>query len=287
MPDNEIIHLIEKIRERYGRIYSPAGNVICIEADLLLADIRELYEKMSSLPVVDTSMNVETQIREEEIVQQDEETEHNDEFVSSFSPEPDIPEVKPVEIIPEPVLEFVPAPEPVFPEPIGQLIQDPEPIPEPELPVQPPVVVVAPEPAIAIRSDEREEHQGYSASASHGLDLFGAPLPTLADKFGEEKRSVNEKIHTDASADKSIGSKLRQPVTDLKTSIGINDRFLFINELFDGDMRIYDETLSSFNSCASLQDALAIFENTKISRGWAAGLEPVDRLLDFIHRRFA
>jgi hypothetical protein len=287
MPDNEIVRLIEKISERYNRIYGPSGNLVRLEADILLAEIRELYEKLSASFVADYSVNLQKKVHVEEIVQQEEEPERNDEFVLSFSSEPDTHALNPDENIPEPVPEFTPVPESVFPEPVEQLIYDSENLGDQKSTTPVPFEVSVPKPATSVRSFEQEEHHGYSSSASQGLDLFGAPLPTLADKLSEEKRSVNEKMHSETGADKSIASTLRQPVTDLKTSIGINDRFLFINELFEGDMRNYDETLRKLNTCATLQDALAVFEMTKRAGGWTEDMESVDKLLDFVHRRYS
>lgn len=275
MPDNEIIRLIDKIRNRYDRIYGPTGNIVRIEADQLLADIRELYEKLSFLPLSEAPPETNKLPLEEPEVQ------HIEEPVFEVADEPlTSPQANPEpENTTEPVLEFKPSTIEAFPEPIADLIQGNETTEEKQPPVRPHVEF---EPPYA-----HEEFRRKSITETQGLDLFGAPLPTLADKLSEEKRSVNEKMHSEATAGGSIGSKLRQPVTDLKTAIGINDRFHFINELFEGDMRVYDEMLRNLNTCASLGDALSFFESTKISRGWTDELESVNKLLDFIHRRYA
>jgi len=286
MPDNEIIRLIEKIRERYERVHSPSGIIPRIEADLMLADIRELYDKLSSPVVVETLLNTHKQMQGEENIRRDEDPGQGEADTDSIPFLQDIPEMKSNEIASEPVIELIPDQETIFPEPTGEHSLKSEPLVEPKTKIQTTVEIPSTAPEISVRSSLREEHSGYSVSASQGLDLFGAPLPTLADKLGEEKRSVNEKLHT-GTGEESIGSKLRQTVTDLKTAIGINDRFLFINELFEGDMRVYDETLKSLNTCASLPDAISIFEDIKISRGWTDELESVDKLLEFIQRRYA
>jgi hypothetical protein len=288
MPDNEIIQLIEKIRERYKRIYGPTGNTIRIETDLILADIRELYEKMSSLPKVDTLETMHEQQLKEVSIQLNEEPVHVESVPIPGSSSSENAESKSLKTAAEPVFEFVPAQEKIFTEPIVEMISEEE--TSDELHTATVLSAAGPaltDPVINIPSFTHDELHGKTTSSNHGLDLFGAPLPTLADKLGEEKRSVNERLNSEANVDKRLGSKLRQPVTDLKSAIGINDRFHFINELFEGDMRVYDEMLTSLNTCASLRDALSIFENTKISRGWNTELESVNKLLDFIHRRYA
>lgn len=281
MPENEIIRLIEKIRERYDRIYGPSGKVITIEADLMLADIRHLYEKLSSPSLADTPPVAYEIPLEEEIIEPDKEPVQSE---AVAKPIPSPPANLKMENTDKPVFEFVPSPMEAFSEPIADLITEDETADEIHPPAQPPAL---PQPAISKQSFGHEEHRGKSISEIQGLDLFGTPLPIMADKLGEEKWSVNEKLNAETIAEKSIGSKLRQPVTDLKTAIGINDRFHFINELFEGDMRVYDEVLTNLNTSASLQDAISIFESIKITRGWTADLESVSKLLDFIHRRFA
>jgi hypothetical protein len=275
MPDNEIIRLIEKIRNRYDRIYGPTGNLVRIEADQLLADIRELYEKLSS-PALSEVLPETNKLPLEET-----EIQHIEESAFEVADEPlkSPRENREPEDIAEPVLEFKPSTIEAFPEPIADFIPEDEVIEEKQPAARPHVEFEPP-------SAHKEFHR-KSITETQGLDLFGAPLPTLADKLGEEKRSVNEKLHSESSSDKSIGLKLRQPVTDLMTAIGINDRFHFINELFEGDMRVYDEMLTKLNTCGSLQPALEYFERTKISRGWTDELESVNKLLDFIHRRYA
>ena len=287
MPDNEIIQLIEKIRVRYERIKGPSGNVIRIESDLMLADIRELYEKLSTPAIDDTLLNTDQQQWEEVSIQHDEELVQSEETSTIIHSQQEITEVKPDQYTAEPVLEFIAPPEDTIEEPIADLLHEDENTSEILSPTLPAGESDFSDPAII---EQPFSHQGPGrnpATGTQGLDLFGTPLPTLAEKLGEEKRLINERLNSEPNTDKSIGSKLRQPVTDLKTAIGINDRFHFINELFEGDMRHYDEMLTSLNLCASLQDAISMFEIIKIQRGWTDDLESVHKLLDFIHRRYA
>jgi len=48
---------------------------------------------------------------------------------------------------------------------------------------------------------------------------------------------------------KELGSILKEsPVKDLKKAIGINDRFVFIEELFRGDEIMYERSIKTINS---------------------------------------
>lgn len=302
MANEEIIHLIGKIRDRYNQIQDPTGTIVRIEVDLLRADIRELYEKISLLtqsqpPIISQQPQYsKPEMRKEEsplkvdTVSESEFTpgpasevfpppQHVEE---SFSPDPLLKRYAPETTSPSPK---VPEPEPeiisptLIPEPISQeetLIETATHAPA-QTPLQPPPT--EPSPWLHVHEVSTPVHST--------LDLFGAATPTLADKFRGEKRSINEKLNMETTADRSIGSKLRLKITDLRSAIGINDRFIFINELFEGDMRNYDDMLGRLNTCASLQEALEVFNYTKTSQGWSDELISVERLLDFIHRRYA
>jgi hypothetical protein len=288
MLDNEIIQLIDKIRKRYDRIYDPSGNIVRIETDLILADIRNLYEKLSSPVVSELEHYTISENSQAEVdITHDEVPVNVVEISETISSPPVTSEKTEVDASVEPVLIFDQPEDELAKEQKVESVMKTEPIEEIHSQVLPIDTVAEQEPVIPGKIPVQVEFHDRSIFSSPGLDLFGAPMTTLADKFGEEKRSVNEKLHSDTNEDKSLGSKLKQPISDLKTAIGINDRFLFINELFDGDMREYDEALKSFNACASLQDAISIFEHAKNSRKWTNDLESVNKLLDFIHRRYA
>ncbi|MBL4652261.1 MAG: hypothetical protein JKY53_05265 [Flavobacteriales bacterium] len=53
-----------------------------------------------------------------------------------------------------------------------------------------------------------------------------------------------------------IIEKLQQtPISDIKSAIGINDKFLFINELFNGDSKKFGATIDLLNQCSSMEEA--------------------------------
>jgi hypothetical protein len=287
MPDNEIIRLIDKIRKSYDRMYDPSGNIVRIEADIILADIRNLYEKLSFPLVSEQEQYISEKPQNEVDVAHDAVFVNADEVTETISSPPVTSEKTEVDSINEPVLIFDQPQVEIVKEKMVEPVMKTETIEEIHSQALSIDLVAEAVPVMPNQIPVQEDIHDRSIFSSPGLDLFGAPLTTLADKFGEEKRSVNEKLHLDSDEDKSLGSRLKQPISDLKTAIGINDRFLFINELFDGDMREYDEALKSFNNCMSLQDAISIFEQAKISRKWTKDIESVNKLLDFIHRRYA
>lgn len=292
MSNDEIIRLIGKIRERYDQVQDPSGNIVSIEIDMLRADIRELYEKISLLTqakphaAIPQSQITEPEISEEEVPLMAEpvsETEFTSEPASEVFLEQQVAEGSfsldstPSSIVTGGKQEII-SPVPIF-VPISEIETPKEAVP----PVLAQTPVQSPASGLNIEMNKQEN----TAPLHSTLDLFGAPTQTMADKFRGEKRSINEKLNLETTADKSIGSKLRLKITDLRSAIGINDRFIFINELFEGDMRIYDDMLGRLNTCASLQEALEVFNHAKALQEWPDELSSVERLLDFILRRYS
>lgn len=302
MSNDEIIRLIAKIRDRYNQMHESSGDIARIEVDLLQADIRELYERISLLRLpqpggfVPESEKSQPEIRVEEtppMVETVSESESTPGPLSQEHQEPQAPEASLSEasFSAEPLgmdegEEHVPAPPVPAPAPT---VYAQVPVPEPDIEIETPGQVVHPEmqPKQVQNSDITPQIHETHTPVHSTLDLFGAPSQTLADKFRNEKRSISEKFGVETSADKSLGSKLRLKITDLHSAIGINDRFIFINELFEGDMRMYDEMLGRLNTCNSLEQALEVFNHAKSTQGWSDELSSVERLLDFIHRRYA
>lgn len=78
----------------------------------------------------------------------------------------------------------------------------------------------------------------------------------LGEALATPTKAVNEVLgqkthHTD------VAFKLRSSkVSDLRHSIGINDRFLLIRDLFNGDSKLYEQTISDLEQFVHLDDAM-------------------------------
>ena len=90
----------------------------------------------------------------------------------------------------------------------------------------------------------------------------------LSDRFKKENTSVFERFNT-TKEDKSIGSQLQStPLHDLKKSIGINDRFSFINELFSGNKEKYDTFIDAIINTQSSNDVITTLNNNAEELQW-------------------
>lgn len=80
----------------------------------------------------------------------------------------------------------------------------------------------------------------------------------LGDSFTKD-RSLNDFI-TDDSV--KLEHKLsNMPVSSLQSAIGINDRFQYIRELFDGNSDLYNETVTKLDSMNEIKDAVVYLQS--------------------------
>jgi copper chaperone CopZ len=105
---------------------------------------------------------------------------------------------------------------------------------------------------------------------------------TVADLFGPVSNSYYEQL-ADKQNDVDISSVIKSvPVTDLTEAIGINDKFLFIKVIFNGNQESYNEAISKLNKAANLSDAKAIIMSYT---GEGEENEAVKQLLDLVKRK--
>lgn len=100
------------------------------------------------------------------------------------------------------------------------------------------------------------------------------------------KESFNEKLRPYQT---ELGMVLTDtPVKDLKKAIGINDRFLFISELFRGDETMYERSLKTINNFHIFPEAEYWMERElKIKLGWNENQTTVKQFYQLVKRRFA
>ncbi len=173
----------------------------------------------------------------------------------NVAPVPAAEPVKPTkpaeQLPPEPVKPTKPAkqlpPEPVKPtKPAEQLSPEPHP-------------AAAPRPVSQTREEEAPKRLG---------DVLGSGVTTLADRL------VNDTQPTLAMS----------RITDLRKAIGLNDKFLMVRDLFDGDVARYEDTIDTLNDFDDLDDCMIyIIENF----AWNPDLEGAKLLVSLIERKLA
>src|SRR5690349_7031501 len=119
-------------------------------------------------------------------------------------------------------------------------------------------------------------------------------IPTLSHQQGVKE--INEMAEHQAE---SLNDRLRQektevvevlkhePIKDLRKAIGINDRFVFINDLFRGDEAMYERSIKTINGFHIFPEAeYWIARELIVKLGWDKDSEIVKHFIHLVKRRF-
>ena len=108
----------------------------------------------------------------------------------------------------------------------------------------------------------------------------------LNDVIGSNGTSLNDQLREEKT---EVAHLLKEtPIRDLKKGIGVNDRFVFLNELFRGDEAMYERSLKTINSFRILPEAeYWIKRELKIKLGWDDNLHTTQQFYQLVRRRFS
>ncbi len=309
-----IIILLENIIKRSENIEKQKGSKSLLEIDLAMEDVRLLYREMDRLRKFTEveAVNAPLEIKERSIagIKSENHTPsagtvvprvHSSE--KTESPAHDEAERAPSGS-PEPSEEQIPVSAP----------KAAEPAPDPEVPAQPaaeekppsvkeepraePKQEATPQSGNAIpRAAERKEPEVVPGSgesqkrpSAHTKPISEMPEPkktVVGESFSSSRSSVHERL-AQIKDDKSIGTRMQyKPVTSIKEAIGINEKFLFINELFNGDLNAYNDAVNHLNSCPSIHEAFELLNKLTIEFQWDGqrSAETIERFADLVQRR--
>ena len=127
--------------------------------------------------------------------------------------------------------------------------------------------------------------QHVTQSRKTTAELFDEPA-TVARSF-TGKTTLHDKMSS-GKTERSVASHLQsKPLTDLKKSIGINERFVFVKELFNGDQKLYNQHIELLNNFSAYEEArLHLFENLALQMEWNMEGKLFMELSELIRRRF-
>jgi hypothetical protein len=140
----------------------------------------------------------------------------------------------------------------------------------------------------------------YENSAAGFLNKWygdpGKEIPTLLHQT-KQKVELNQSMATE---DENLNDKLRvekielasvlkdAPIRDLKKAIGINERYLFINELFRGDETSYERSIKTINDFNIFAEAeYWIKRELKLKFAWNDTNATVKQFDQLVRRRFS
>ena len=129
------------------------------------------------------------------------------------------------------------------------------------------------------------------------LDIHFDPMneiPTFSQHI--IRKEVNESVEHQESFNDRLKENRTElmhslkdaPIRDLRKGIGINDRFVFISELFRGDEPMYERSIKTINSFNIYPEAeYWMNRELKIKLGWDDTRETVKHFYQLVKRRFS
>jgi hypothetical protein len=121
--------------------------------------------------------------------------------------------------------------------------------------------------------------------------------PKQEEMISELENSISDVILTHSSEpvvakpveveDNSLAAKLaKKKIENLVTAVGINEKFLFTNELFDGNTEHFIKTINELNNLASFEEANGYLSNLVTKNNWETEEAPYLKLLALVERKF-
>lgn len=285
-----------------------------IEKDILLQNLRDAYLLISRTPSSDSIEDAESQEETKETAAQEVVFEARPVVEMKTNEEEDkvletpiattVIDEKPIET----QIDFEPEP---MSEPEVELISEPAPemiseteqelIPEPEISIE-----KEDEPEAESEQEEKEEmdtdilefakpkqepvlekiaespNQPQPVSVPVTQTLFEEELPQKPVK--PQQRSLNDLFNEQKQ---DLGDKFQQTkITDLTKAMSINDKFLFIRELFKNKSEEFSRAIHTLNGCENIEEAFDIMEGLKKQYFWDSTSSAYLALCDLVRRKF-
>lgn len=252
----EVTLLIGKIAKDWNRTIT-GEDFSRIDKDILIADIRKLYDLVHELKTNTSSIHsVPDNVEEKELT-------------TSESIDPEIQETEPrprEKAATEKIDEEQKTAKNQDPKDVDLEIISAEAEPEEELDSKKPAEIHHEEPKQTV--EEPKNESGLSAS-----EKFPA-AKTLADMYS-------------SNGDKSLAARMQKNrISDLKSAIGINERFLFINEIFKGETTRYKKAIEKLNGMTHYLEAIEFLEEIKTENN-VENKDACTTLVEILKRRFA
>jgi len=112
--------------------------------------------------------------------------------------------------------------------------------------------------------------------------------PAAPDKSPDDVVTINQKISSQLGGKATGGQAADAPVSDIKQVITLNDKLLFIKDLFNGYSLAYSEAIEILNRFNAFEDATTFLnKNYAIKNNWESKPETVEKFYALLRRRYA
>jgi hypothetical protein len=281
---NEIDLITESIRMHVKRLKSEDYKVHKMDMDILIEKTKQLYDQLIHLDGItipfETSMaeategemdvKITEQLIEEEVVVEKKIDESMKEEIPQGMMDPEEQEVETVIQSTEKEVFIEEIQEPVDPEEqeVETVMHQEETLTEMHDEILETVEEKKAEKDQEIAPEEKKETKST-------IDLFS----TSAEP------SLGERLKSDSQI--TIADKIKKEyINELREAIGINEKFLFINELFNGDMARYNKIIDELDALKTMEGVNTYMLELKIQSQWKDDNQALIKLTELLNRKF-
>jgi hypothetical protein len=253
---NEIDQTLESIKSHINRIKNDHFQTHKLDVDMLIEKTRNLYDKLISLDALTVSFDVEIS---KNILQEKEEV--KEELGDVVADDVQLKE-----------------------SPVREEIREEPILPEPEVEKEKEVTQ-----EVLVDNTKKDGSEIVMEQANHAeqetvesefqvkstIDLFSiSEKPTLSDKLkNDEQPTIADKI-------------TKNTINELREAIGINEKFQFINDLFNGDMNRYNKIIDELDQLPTLEGVKTYMLELKVQNQWQDDNPALIKLTDMLQRKF-
>jgi len=281
---DQSLELASVIKKQIEILSSYEQNIPQIEIDIVKENIRKLYDTITSFHIVEKTAQYNVQVeaiddeinnlldeasqmfeqeKEKQIIEQETVLE---EQALEEKIEPDIPDEKTIAKVHKEVEgESIKAKVEVEEESVKEMIEAKEKV-EADIEIEKPGPKASSEAELKVKIEPTANTKSTGEKKVYVLDV-------QPDEIDEDEEFKNSKI-------------IKKPIKSLKAGIGINDKFMFINDLFEGNAKLYNKNIKKLDAKENLQEALYLLGDMKDENLWDTNDSVFHQFKVYIERRF-
>ena len=120
------------------------------------------------------------------------------------------------------------------------------------------------------------------------VNISEEALPTnINEQFISDTQTINDQFEETEKITTLAEKHETSPISELHSSINVNERYMFLNDLFEGDENEYNSAIASIEACESFDESVEyLMQNYSRKFQWNMGSDEVKELLKVIFKRF-
>lgn len=130
-------------------------------------------------------------------------------------------------------------------------------------------------------------HEDQKAPVVEDVASSSNEIEDTPDVEVVETEIIKSEVKVEKKKIDNVEDKLKQiAIVDLTTAIGINEKYLFASELFEGNIELYCQAVVGLNALESLDQAMLFLDELAKQYKWDQENESVLRFRDLVERRY-